>query len=114
MHTPSPPPRHPVLLKVLSVTVALGFLGTVMCTAGGRGSEAPRSMATPSAERDGGTPDAGRAPADTANSEAPESPRYFPATKAGPLDLGERASPPQREPPQQAPRQQTPQQAEPR
>ncbi|HEY0092732.1 MAG TPA: hypothetical protein VGB96_00340, partial [Archangium sp.] len=59
MDTPSPARRHPMLLKVLSVTVALGFLGMVMCTAGGGGPGAPPTQAARPATSDGGSADSG-------------------------------------------------------
>jgi hypothetical protein len=106
MDTPTPARRHPVLLKVLSVTVALGFLGTVMCTAGGSGPGAPQAEVARPAATDGGPADSGTAAANTLDGKEPEPERYFPATKAAPLHIDREPPPtqqavPQRETPQQ-------------
>jgi hypothetical protein len=108
MNASSTPNRHPVLLKVLSVIVALGFLGAVMCTASGGGADVPRPVeAEPAAARDGGSgsADAGTDAASVLNASEPASEKFFPATKAGPLEVFDRAPPtqavPQREEPQQ-------------
>jgi hypothetical protein len=107
MDTPTPARRHPVLLKVLSVTVALGFLGMVMCTAGGSGPGAPQAETARPATADGGSADSGTAAANPLDGKEPEPERFFPATKAGPLDLVDREPPPTQ---QAAPQREAPQQ----
>jgi hypothetical protein len=116
MDTPSPARRSPVLLRGLAVTVALGFLVTVMCTAGGGGAEAPRNMTAQAPARDSGPADAGPRAENAPDRNTPDrnildSERYLPATKAGPLDLGDSPPPPE---PQAAPRQDAAQQLAPR
>lgn len=107
MDTPTAARRHPVLLKMLAVTVALGFLGTVMCTAGGSGPGAPQAEAARPAAPDGGSADSGTAAANTTDGNAPGPERYLPATKSlvlDQLDLGpplEQQAAPQREAPRQ-------------
>lgn len=107
MDTPPPARRHPLLLKVLSVTVALGFLGTAMCTAGGGGPGAPQAGAARPGAMDGGSADSGTAAASPLDGKEPEPERFFPATKAGPLDLVDREPPPTQ---QAAPQREAPQQ----
>ena len=96
-----------MLLKVLSLTVALGFLGTVMCTAGGGGPGAPQAEAARPAATDGGSADSGTAAASPRGGKEPEPERFFPATKAGPLDVIDREPPPTQ---QAAPQREAPQQ----
>jgi hypothetical protein len=111
MHEPSPTPRHPVPLKVLAVTVALGFLGTVVCTAGGSGTEASQPVAARPAAQDGGSGDAGEKAASAPKGAVPEpEEKYFPATKAAPLHLMDGDAAPQ----QAAPRREPPTQTVPR
>ncbi|MFY0571331.1 hypothetical protein ACN28E_46915 [Archangium lansingense] len=107
MDTPSPARSHPVVLKVLSVTVALGFLGTVMCTAGGSGPGAPQPVAARPAASDGGSADSGTAAVNTKDGKAPKPERFFPATKSGALEVLDEAPPPEQ---QEAPQREAPQQ----
>jgi hypothetical protein len=111
MHEPSPAQRHPLLLKLLAVTVALGFLGTVMCTAGGSGSGVPQPVAARTSAQDGGSVDAGEKASSALEGGPPEAEeRFFPATKSMPLPLPreELPSPRQAAPQQEAPTQQVP------